>query len=224
MADYVSDHNPERDKNEKILLLPAKECSMELLSPDRSIVVIIDLQGKLMEMIERPGLVLAGTQRLMKLAEMFEVPIVMTEQYPRGLGATHPEIRAAFDAITTPKRYLDKTSFGCCGDPNFEKSLLEVRPDLAAAQRQIVVAGIEAHVCVMQTALELMRHGSQVYLCWECVSGRGAEYRRHALDRMVQAGAVLTNHESVAFEWARDKKHRQFKNMSNLLKEGQPLG
>ncbi len=197
---------------------------MELLNVDRSIVLIIDLQGKLMEMVERPGLVVAATKRLLKLADLFEVPVALTEQYPRGLGTTHPEVRAAFDAITVPKRHMEKTSFGCCGDPDFEKLVQEVRPGLAAAQRQIVVAGIEAHICVMQTVLELLRQGSQVYLCWECISGRGAEYRRHALDRMVQAGAVLTNHESVAFEWARDKNHPQFREMSSLFKEGQLTG
>jgi nicotinamidase-related amidase len=85
----------------------------------------------------------------------------------------------------------------------------------------LVVAGIEAHICVMATVIEMLRAGSQVHLCWECVSGRGEEYRRHALDRMAQAGAVLTNHESVAFEWARDKNHPGFRAMNELLREGQ---
>jgi nicotinamidase-related amidase len=194
---------------------------MELLNVNRSIVLIVDLQGKLMEMIERPGLVIGATKRLLKLADLFEVPVILTEQYPQGLGGTHPEIRAAFEALATPKRFMEKTSFGCCGDPGFERLFREVRSGLGTAQRQIVVAGIEAHICVMQTVLELLRQGSQVHLCWECISGRGAEYRRHALERMAQAGAALTNHESVAFEWARDKNHPQFKAMNALFKEGQ---
>jgi len=197
---------------------------MEPLDVSRSIVVVVDLQGKLMEMIERPALVIAATGRLLKLAELFAVPVVLTEQYPRGLGVTHPEVRAAFDALTTPKRFMEKTSFGCCGDPGFEKLLHDLRPTLDPGLRQFVMAGIEAHVCVMQTVLELLRQGGQVHLCWECVSGRGAEYRRHALERMAQAGAVITNHESVAFEWARDKNHPQFKAMSALLKGGQLAG
>ena len=82
---------------------------MELLNANRSIVLIIDLQGRLMKMIERPTLVIAATNRLLKLADMFEVPVVLTEQYPRGLGATHPEIRATFDALATPRRRLEKT-------------------------------------------------------------------------------------------------------------------
>jgi len=197
---------------------------MELLDLNRSIVVIIDLQGKLMDRVVRPRLVIEGTKRLLRLADLFSVPVIMTEQYPKGIGPTHPEVRTAFDALATPKYFMEKTAFGCCGDPQFESLLEEARPGLAPEGRQIVVAGIEAHVCVMATVVELIRSGHQVHLCWECVSGRGEEYRRYALERMAAAGAVITNHESVAFEWARDKNHPQFKALSNLLKEGQPAG
>jgi nicotinamidase-related amidase len=196
---------------------------MELLDVRRSIVLVIDLQGKLMEMIHRAELVRAGTLRLLKLADLFQVPVVLTEQYPQGLGGTHPEIRAAFDALTTRKRYHEKTSFGCCGSPGFEALLRDLLPGVEPARRQIVVAGIEAHVCVMQTVLELLAEVNQVFLCWECISSRGSEYRRHAFDRMIQAGATLTNHESAGFEWARHKDHSQLKAMSRLFKEGQPV-
>ena len=194
---------------------------MELLDAERSIVVVVDEQGKLMEMAYRSGMVIRATIRLLRLAELFRIPVVLTEQYPRGLGPTDARVRAAFDRLTVAKGFLEKTSFGCCGDTGFERALGEVRPGLAAARRQLVVAGIEAHVCVLQTVVELLGSGQQVYLCWDCVSGRGEEYRRHAVERMAQAGAVLTNHESVAFEWARDKNHPAFREMSALLKEGQ---
>ncbi len=197
---------------------------MELLDLKRSIVLLIDLQGRLMEMIVRPSLVVSATLRLMKLSDLFQVPVIMTEQYPEGLGGTHPAIRAAFDSLRTAHASMEKVSFGCCGDSSFERLLREARPGVEPSRRQIVVAGIEAHVCVMQTVLELLRRGNQVYLCWECVSGRGEEYRRNALSRMTQAGAVLTNHESVGFEWARDKNHPGFRAMSALLKEGQLTG
>jgi len=197
---------------------------MELLERERSIVVVVDLQGKLMDVIERPSLVIAATVRLMKLAGMFEIPVILTEQYPRGIGPTHPTVRDAFDALTTPKRFVEKTSFGCCGVGPFDAALEELRPGVPAARRQVAIAGIEAHVCVMQTAIELLREGTQVFICWDCVSSRGAEYRRHALDRMLQAGAILTNHESAGFEWARDKNHPRFREMSNLFKEGQLNG
>jgi len=193
----------------------------ELLDADRSAVVVIDLQGKLLEMTYRWERTVAATRRLMRLAEIFRHPVVLTEQYPEGLGPTHPEVRAAFDELTVPTRYVAKVSFGCCGDPGFEHALDEVLPETPPERRQIVVAGIEAHVCVMQTVIELIRAGSQVHLCWECVTGRGEEYRRHALDRMQQAGAIVTNHESVAFEWARTKDHEAFRAMNRLRREGQ---
>ena len=194
----------------------------ELLDSRRSLLLVIDLQGKLMEMIHRPQLVIESTGRLIRFAGIYRVPVLLTEQYPKGLGPTHPVVREAFDWLDTPSAYLDKTAFGCCGDQQFGQQLEQLLPNVPPAERQVVVAGIEAHVCVMQTVIELLRAGTQVHLCWECISGRGEEYRRHALDRMQQAGAVVTNHESVGFEWARDTSHPGFKEMSAILKEGQP--
>lgn len=197
---------------------------MPLLDSSRSILVVIDFQGKLVHMVERPGLVLETTRRLLKLADLFQVPVVLTEQYPKGIGPTEDSIRSGFDALTVPTFFLEKTAFGCCGDAGFEALLQQARPGLPAQRRQIVIAGIEAHVCVMQTVLELLASGHDVQLCWDAISGRGEEYRRHALARMAAAGATITNHESVAFEWARDKNHPQFKALSALMKEGQPQG
>lgn len=193
----------------------------ELLDAGRSVLLVIDLQGKLMEMAHRSELVLAATKRLLRLAEIFRVPVVLTEQYPRGLGETEPGVRAVFDAIDASKRYVEKVSFGCCGEPTFLAAVDELLPDVAPGRRQFVVAGIETHVCVMQTVIELLRAGSQVHLCWEAVSGRGKEYRLHALERMREAGAWITNHESVGFEWARSKDHERFKALNKLLREGQ---
>lgn len=195
---------------------------MPLLDASRSILVVIDFQGKLVQMVHRPALALEATRRLLRLADLFTVPVVLTEQYPKGIGPTEASIRATFDGLATPTFFLEKTAFGCCGDAGFEGLLAQARPGLPPARRQIVIAGMETHVCVMQTVLELLASGHEVHVCWDAVSGRGEEYRRHALERMAAAGATLTNHESVAFEWARDKNHPQFKALSALMKEGQP--
>ncbi len=194
---------------------------MEILDAERSILLIIDLQGKLMEKIYRPQMVIQSTLSLLKLAEFFSIPVLLSEQYPKGLGKTHPLVWDTFTKLKTSKAYMEKSSFGCCGDYNFEILLSKLKPDVPCEQRQIVVAGIEAHICVMQTVIGAIQDGNQMHVCWDCVSGRGEEYRKHALDRMAQAGAIITNHESVGFEWARDKNHPQFKAMSQLFKEEQ---
>ena len=157
---------------------------MEILDRERSVVLVIDMQGRLMEIVHRPELVRAAAVRLLRLADLFEVPVLLTEQYPRGLGPTHPEILSAYEELGSRKRRLEKESFGCCGEPEFEATLEQLRPGLPAARRQLVIVGIEAHVCVVQTVLELRRQDTATHLCWEGVSSRGAEYRRHAIDRM----------------------------------------
>ena len=129
----------------------------ELLDVKRSAVVVIDLQGKLIEMAHRSKLVIEATKRLMRLAEIYERPVILTEQYPEGLGSTHPEVRALFDELRTPKQYVSKVAFGCCGEPDFLAAIDASLPDVPPERRQIVVAGIEAHVCVMQTVIELLR-------------------------------------------------------------------
>jgi nicotinamidase-related amidase len=194
---------------------------MGLADSNRSILVVIDLQGKLVDKVHRSPLVLAATHRLLELAQLFAVPVVLTEQYPRGLGPTQPELLAHYEELTVPRQRVEKGAFGCFGDAGFEAALAAVRPGVSPGDRQLIVAGIEAHVCVMQTVLEARRLGQEVHLCWEAVSGRGAEHRQWALERMRQAGAVVSNLESVGFEWARHKDHAQFKAMSALFKQGQ---
>jgi nicotinamidase-related amidase len=194
---------------------------MSLAEIDRSLVVVIDFQGKLTGMVEGAAEVLAATARLLDMCDIFGVPAILTEQYPEGLGPTEESVRAAFDRLGSEKRQVTKTSFGCCGDDGFRSAVEELLPDRAPGERQYVIAGIEAHICVVQTVLELLAEGSEVFLCVECVSSRGAGFRAAALGRMAAAGAVLTNHESIGFEWARSKDHPGFKRLNRLLRDGQ---
>ncbi len=198
--------------------------AMTALDRDRAVVLVIDMQGRLVDLMHRPRMVIDGTSRLLRLAGMFDLPVIVTEQYPRGLGPTREELEAVIEE-TDPEggrtRRVEKDSFGCCGEPAFEDALAAARPGLDPADRQVVVAGLETHICVMQTALDLISRGTDVHVCWDCTSSRGEEYRRHALQRLGHAGAQITNHESVAFELARDKNHPQFKGVNRLLREGQ---
>lgn len=195
---------------------------MSLLEASRSTLLLIDLQGKLAHAVSRSAEILDVSARLVKLADLFAVPVILSEQYPKGLGPTEPGLMQAVDALAVPALRLVKDSFSCCGDPAFAGLLERSRPGLAPDRHQVVVAGIEAHVCVLQTVLDLRAAGFEVQVCWDAVSGRGEEYRARALDRMAAAGAVITNHESVGFEWARHKDHPSFKAMSALFKSRVP--
>ena len=129
------------------------------LDRDRAIVLVIDLQGRLVDLMDRSRMLLDGTARLLRLAQLFDLPVIVTEQYPRGLGPTREEVEKAI-AETDPDgsrtRRVEKDSFGCCGVPAFEDALDAARPGLPASERQVVVAGIEAHICVVQTVLDLL--------------------------------------------------------------------
>jgi nicotinamidase-related amidase len=136
------------------------------------------------------------------------VPAIATEQYPRGLGPTDPAVAAALPEGTP---LLDKTCFACGGDEAFRLALA------AAERRQVVLAGMEAHVCVLQTALLL--HGDyQVFVVEDAVCSRNPDHHRNAMERLRQAGVTVTNTESVLFEWLRDAAHAQFKAVSALVK------
>ena len=195
---------------------------MPLLDSERSLVVIIDMQERLLPGIHRRAMTIEGCRRLMQLADLFSVPVLLTEQYPKGLGPTDPGLLETFESLRTPHRRVEKASFSCCGAESFEAALGELRREVPEASLQVVIGGIETHVCVVQTTLGLLERDCELHLCWEEVSGRGAEYRAWALRRMQQAGASITNHESAAFEWARDQSHPSFRAMNQLLRQGQP--
>jgi len=179
------------------------------------VLLCIDVQGKLFEMVHESDALRVHVAKMMRLAALFEVPVVLTEQYPGGLGATVPELLEIYDSLAVEKRRFEKSSFGCCGEPGFDALLRGV----AGERGEIVVVGMETHVCVQQTVLELLRGGWRVVVVADAVSGRVPAYHELALARFRQCGAVITCYESVAFEWARTKEHACFKQMSAIVKE-----
>ncbi len=195
---------------------------MTVVALDQSVFVLIDVQGKLVRLVHEADRLLEVSHRFLRLAEAFARPVVLTEQYPQGLGPTEPELLERFEQLETPKRRVSKDAFGCGAEPAFEEAVAELLPGIAASDRHYVVGGMETHICVMQTVLSLLGTGATVFVPFDCVSGRGEEYGRRALERMAQAGAIITNHESVGFELAGDKNHPAFKTLSNMLKAGQP--
>ena len=175
------------------------------LSRSRSLLLVVDVQSRLLPAIDRGEDRLAQVQWLMNVAARLQVPVLATEHCPEHLGVTHPALRSALpeDAI------LAKRHFSAVPD-----GLLAFHPE--SQREQWVVTGTEAHVCVLQTALGLLAAGRQVYVVAEAVGSRRDDDRQLALERLRQAGAVVVSREMVAFEWLETADAPEFR---NLLRE-----
>jgi nicotinamidase-related amidase len=177
----------------------------------RSQLLIVDMQERLagaMEVSARDA-TLRAAGILAEAAGHMAIPVTVSEQYPKGLGPTVDSLRRQLPADA---RVLDKTAFSCCG----EAGIL----DAVKAQRrpQVIVCGMETHVCVLQTAMELLEADFSPFVVEDAVCSRDPANKANALHRLRQAGAVVTNCESVIFEWLRDSRHAQFKALSALIK------
>ncbi|VTR93484.1 isochorismatase hydrolase : Isochorismatase hydrolase OS=Methylomonas methanica (strain MC09) GN=Metme_0601 PE=4 SV=1: Isochorismatase [Gemmata massiliana] len=181
--------------------------TVKRLRAETSVVVVIDIQDKLLAKIPSAPALLRNTGFVLDVAALLEVPARATEQYPKGLGPTAPEI-----ALRLPANLPAKTAFSCCGAGTFLEELEMLRrPD-------VVLVGMETHVCVAQTALDLLRAGLHVFLPVDALGARYDLDHSTALRRLEQAGAVPTTVAAVAFEWLTDATHPQFKAVSELVK------
>ena len=174
---------------------------------EHSALLVVDVQGKLLDRIDGRDGMLANVVRLIKAAGLLGVPVLATEQYPKGLGPSVPEVAALI-----PNR-AEKTAFHCCAAAPVLETLH------ARGIRKVTLAGIEAHVCVAQTALELLSMNFRVQVPADAVSSRHAFDRDIALRRLEHAGAVVTSTEAAIFEWTESADHPRFKAISALVKE-----
>ena len=180
------------------------------LDADLAMLLVIDVQIKLLPAIENQDQVLVGTRQLLDGAKLFQIPTLATEQYPKGIGATEESVAGLLEELKTP--VLEKDTFSACGEETVRRALRKIdRP-------QIIVCGIETHVCVLQTALDLLSMDHRVYVCADAVGSRSDLDRQTALARMRQAGAVVTTAESVLFELCGNCKSPRFKQLLELVK------
>lgn len=142
-------------------------------------------------------------------AQLLNIPLIVTEQYPKGLGHTANEIRAV---LPDQLQVIEKTAFSSCGAQSFETELERT------GARQILVCGIEAHICVNQTTHDLLARGFQVHLLTDCITARAAQNKQVALAKMQQSGAIPSSTEMALFELLRDARHEQFKSIQKLIK------
>lgn len=180
-----------------------------LLRPERTALVVVDLQGKLLPVIAGRERVVKNSLLLMRLAEILKIPVVLTTQYRKGLGDIVPEVRAAAPASEP----LDKVSFGCFGDEGFLNHLKGL-----TGRDQLVVTGIECHICVAQTVLGALDQGYQVHLVSDAVGSRAEENYRTGLARMERAGALLSSAEMATYELLGRSDSAAFKEMLPYLK------
>lgn len=180
------------------------------LNREQAALVVIDVQSKLTpamppKVYERMR---ATTAMLVEAARLLEIPVVTTEQYPQGIGHTVPELAAACTGGV-----IEKTSFGCCGEPAFLAALAKL------GRRQVIVTGMEAHVCVYQTVLGLRGAGYQVHLVRDAICSRHKEDFRAGVSNAARAGALVVTAEMALFQLLKDSRHEQFRAISKLVKD-----
>ena len=160
---------------------------MPAIQRETSLLLMIDFQTRLMPTIDEGAAVIANARRLIDAAEMLEVPVLFTEQNTEGLGATVPELQSHASKLA------HKITFDACRSSEF----IDLLPD----QRDLVVSGCEAHVCVLQSALGLLAAGRRVYLVRDAVGSRRSESKETAIRRLERNGAEIVTTEMVLFEW-----------------------
>jgi nicotinamidase-related amidase len=182
--------------------------SPELLARGDSALLVVDMQEKFLRVVADFQRVVWNVRRLIDAATILQVPCTATEQYPQKLGATLVEL-----AQRLPAPALAKQTFSCCG-------CSEISADwVKKGVYKIVVAGIEAHVCVLQTVLDLLAAGFRVYVPVDAVGSRFRTDYETALRRMDSSGATLTTTEATMFEWCETSAAPEFKQISQLVKE-----
>ncbi len=179
-----------------------------LLHRDETALLIIDVQERLAAVMEKKGQVVGNTLHLVALAGMLGIPVVVTEQYPKGLGRTVPEIAAALPSVQP----IEKLSFDCCGEPSFMDRIRLL------GRKKFVVTGMETHICVLQTSVGLLREGLGVHLVQDAVCSRTGDNWRSGLEFVRDAGGVVTNTETVLFQLLGAAGTPEFKAIASRIK------
>lgn len=181
----------------------------KMISADEALLLVVDIQEKFRPHLFNTDEVVQGTQQMIAGCNQLGVPVLVTEQYPRGLGQTVEELQQAM-AEATP--VVEKTAFGCCGEPSVIDKLKQFN------RKKIMVCGIEAPVCINQTVIQLLEAGYEVYLIEDAIGGRSEPNYHVTMRKLEQLGAIPSTVVMALFEMLRDAKHPQFKEVQALVK------
>jgi len=185
-----------------------EEIEAMLIKKDDASLLVVDIQERLAPHMAETDRVVANSCVLLDAAKRLGVPVLVSEQYPRGLGPTEPAVAAHVPDGTV----VEKVHFSCVGEPGFPERLG------ALGRRQAVVCGIEAHVCVLQTVEDLLARGTEVFVVADATSSRTRANHDAALERMRASGARVVTTEMVVFEWLEKAGTPEFKELSALIK------
>ena len=178
------------------------------LDPDRAQLIVVDVQGRLARLMHDSDAMIRAQAILIRACRLLDVPVVWAEQLPDKLGATVDELQDPLAGLEA----CAKSSFGCLGDDALRDRILDSDRD------QVLLAGIETHVCVWQTAAALLCEGREVHVIADAVSSRSADNKATGLMRLRDAGALISNVEMALFELMRDATHPRFREVTRLLK------
>lgn len=184
------------------------ERNKKILTRDSCALLLIDIQEKILSVMKEPEMVVNNSLKLIKGFKILNVPIFYTEQYPKGLGITAAPLLAEMEGLNA----IQKTSFSCFGAGNFFTRLRDNKVT------QVVIAGIEAHVCVQQTVLDLIASGFQTNVAADATSSRKEMDYKFALKRMRAHGAEVTTSEAILFELLTNSETEEFKEISQIIK------
>ncbi|MEN8126862.1 MAG: hydrolase [Planctomycetota bacterium] len=179
-----------------------------MLTAENTCLVIVDIQEKLLGVMANPEQVVKNTAVLIQIAKALDIPIFWCQQVPKALGPTVEELTSLLDGVEP----IDKSTFSCCREEAFMKKIDGLEPQTA------ILCGIESHVCVFQTAMDLIQHGLYVQVVSDATSSRTEENKAIGINRMAKEGAVITSTEMLLFELLRDAKHPKFRELAKLIK------
>jgi nicotinamidase-related amidase len=179
-------------------MLDVQDCSL----------VVVDVQGRLAELMYEKDLLFKNIQILIKAAKLLSIPILWTQQKPEAIGVTIPQI----SELLTDNEPINKACFSCCGLKEFNDKIN------ALVRKEVLLCGIEAHVCIYQTAIELIASGKEVHVIADAVSSRTSGNKAIAIQRMSAEGAKISSTEMALFELLKTAEHPQFKEIIKLVK------
>jgi nicotinamidase-related amidase len=178
-----------------------------IIDRKKTVFVLVDIQDKFIPVINDIDKVISNSNILVKASEILNIPLIVTEQYPKGLGHT-------FEKINLPdkKHLIEKVSFSCFDSDEFVKKLKELKVD------SIVLFGTEAHVCILKTALDALKNNLEIYVVADAISSRTDENKSIAIERMRQSGVFIVSTEIILFQLLDKAGTEEFKKISNLVK------